>query len=84
MKKLSKITYILFIIIVTMLIYFIGIYNYRKPVAIHKSFNNILISKPDIKKIAKIEIKAKLYRGIYQGSIANINLLLVTVLKEKL
>jgi hypothetical protein len=74
MKKLSKRTYILTIISVTMLIYFIGMYNYRKPVAIYKSFSNILISKPNIEKIAKIELNAKLYRGIYEGSIADINL----------
>jgi hypothetical protein len=74
MKKLSKRTYILIIISVTMLTYLIGMYNYRKPITIQKTFSNIIISNPNIDKIEKIQINAKLHKGIYEGSIANINL----------
>ena len=74
MKKLSKRTYTIIIICVITLIYFIGINNYRKPIIINKTFNSITVSNPNIKKIAKIDINAKLYRGLYYGSIADINL----------
>ena len=71
MKKLSKRTYILIAISIIMLIYLIGIHNYRKPITIHKTFNNVIVSKSDIKKISKIEINGKIYRGIYGGTIAS-------------
>ncbi|WML34517.1 hypothetical protein [Clostridium sp. OS1-26] len=74
MKKLSKRTYILIAICITMLIYFIGIYNYGKPITIHKTFSNVIVLKSGTEKIVKAELNAKLYRGIYQGSITSINL----------
>jgi hypothetical protein len=74
MNKLSKRTYTLIVICITMLIYFIGIYNYRKPIIIHKTFNNVIVVKPGTKEKVNAEINAKLYRGIYQGSIIGFNL----------
>ena len=74
MKKLSKRTYILIAISIIMLVYFIGINNYRKPITIYKTFSNVIVLKQGFTKIAKIEINAKLYRGLYEGSISNINL----------
>jgi len=74
MKKVSKRTYILVAICIIMLIYFIGMYNYRKPIAIHKTFSDVILSNQGTKEIVKTEINAKLYRGIYRGSIIDINL----------
>jgi len=74
MRKLSKRTYILIAICITMIIYFIGMYNYRKPITIHKTFTNVIVRDQGTKKIVMAEINAKLYRGIYMGSIIDINL----------
>ncbi|GCD12368.1 hypothetical protein [Clostridium tagluense] len=74
MKKLSKRTYILIAICITVIIYFIGIYNYRKPITIHKTFSNVIVLNTGTKNIVKAEINAKLYRGIYMGSIMDISL----------
>lgn len=74
MSKLSKRTYTLILICITMLIYFMGIYNYRKPITIHKTFSNVIVVKPGTKEKVNAEINAKLYRGIYQGSIIGFNL----------
>ncbi|MBW9159519.1 hypothetical protein [Clostridium tagluense] len=74
MKKLSKRTYILIAICITIIIYFIGIYNYRKPITIHKTFSNVIVLNTGTKNIVKTEINAKLYRGIYMGSIMDISL----------
>ena len=54
MKKLSKRIYILIAISIIMLIYFIEMYNYRKPITMKKIFTNVIVSKPGTKKIAKI------------------------------
>lgn len=74
MKKSYKRTYILITICIAMLVYFIGIYNYRKPVIVHKTFNNVTIVKPGTEEKVNAKIDAKLYRGIYQGSIIGFNL----------
>ncbi len=74
MKKLSKKNYIFIMISIIIIIYCIGMYNYRKPITIHKTFSNALVIKSGTKKIAKVEINAKLYRGIYGGSISSFNL----------
>lgn len=74
MKKLSKRTYILIAICITMIIYFIGMYNYRKPITIHKTFSNVIVRDQGTKKIVMAEVNAKLYRGIYAGSIIDVNL----------
>lgn len=74
MKKSYKRTYILITICIAMLVYFIGIYNYRKPVTIHKTFNNVTVLKPGTEEKVIAEINAKLYRGIYQGSIIGFDL----------
>jgi len=87
MKKLSKSTFILIPIIITILISFIGIYNYRKPITIHKMFNEAIVIKPSRKEILKkttIEINAKLYRGLYRGSALNFNAHLVNKLEGKI
>ena len=84
MKKLSKRTYILIAISIIMLIYLIGIYNYRKPITIHKTYNNVTVSKPDTKKISKTEINAKIYRGIYGGTVAGIDLHFINRIEGKI
>jgi len=76
MRKLPKRTYILIPIFIIVLIYFIGMYNYRKPIIIHKVFNEVIVIKPSTKEVLKkttIEINAKLYRGLYRGSILDFN-----------
>ncbi|MGH4140615.1 hypothetical protein [Clostridium sp.] len=74
MKKLSKRTYIIIAICTITIIYFIGINNYRKPITLHKTFSNVTVSKSSIKKIEKIEMNSKIYKGIYKGSIIDVNL----------
>ena len=49
-------------------------YNYRKPIAIHKTFSNVILRNQGTKEVVKAEINARLYRGIYSGSIIDINL----------
>ena len=74
MKKIFKRTYTLIAICcITILIYFIGMHYYRRPIIIHKTFSNVIVLKKGIKKIVKAEINANLYRGIYKGSIIDIN-----------
>lgn len=87
MKKLSKGTFILIPIILAILISFIGIYNYRKPITIHKMFNEAIVIKPSSKEILKkttIELNAKLYRGLYRGSVLNLNAHFVNQLDGKI
>ena len=66
-----------------MLVYFIGIYNYRKPITIHKTFSNVIV-KGSTEKIVKVELNAQLYRGIFQGSIIDINLHFTNDIKGKI
>jgi hypothetical protein len=76
MKKLSKSTYILVPVIIVILIYLIGMYNYRKPITIHKTFNEAVVMEKGSKVILKkttIEVNAKLHRGLYRGSILDFN-----------
>lgn len=87
MKKLSKKTYILVAISITMLIYFIGMYNYKKPITIHKTFNEVIVTNPSSKEVLKkttIEINAKLYRGVYTGSIVKFNVHFTNKLEGKI
>ncbi len=72
MGKLKKRHYILISIILIVLIYLIGMYNYRKPIYIHKVFNDAVETKSGSKEVLKktsIELKANLTRGVYKGSI---------------
>ena len=69
MKKLSKRTYILIAIGITMIVYSTGMYNYRKPITLHKTFSNVIVRDQSAKKIVMAEVNDKLYRGIYTGSI---------------
>jgi len=76
MKKISKSIYILVPIIIVILISLIGMYNYRKPVTLHKVFNDAIVVKKSNKEMLKkttIEINTKLHRGLYRGSILNFN-----------
>lgn len=76
MKTFSKRTYILVSISIIAIICFIGMYNYKKPILIHKTFNEASVTKAGSKEILKkttIEIDANLYRGLYRGSIFNFN-----------
>ncbi|OOM77599.1 hypothetical protein [Clostridium sp. BL-8] len=76
MKVFSKKIYILVSISIIAIICFIGMYNYKKPIAIHKTFNEAIVTKPSGKEVLKkttIEIDANLYRGLYTGSIFNFN-----------
>ena len=82
MKRLR--TYILTAISITMLIYLIGMYNYRKPIIIQKSYSNVIVLEPGAKKIVKAEIDAKLYRGIYRGSIIDIDLHFINRIEGKI
>lgn len=84
MKKLSKRTYILITISITMLIYLIGMYNYRKPIIIHKKYSNVIVLEQGTKKIVKAEINGELHRGIYSGSIIDINLHFINHLEGKI
>jgi len=84
MKRLSKRTYILIAISIAILIYLIGMYNYRKPIAIQKTYSNVTLLESGIKKIVKVEINAKLYRGIYRGSIIDINLHFINRIEGKI
>ncbi|WP_411682906.1 hypothetical protein [Clostridium thailandense] len=74
MKRLSKKNYIIIVISIITLIYIIGMYKYRKPIIIHKTFSNVIVIKPGIQNTVNAEINAKIYRGIYSGSIINLNL----------
>jgi hypothetical protein len=74
MKRLPKSIY--FLILIVILGFFVGMYNYRKPIPITKTFNEVLILKPRNKEILKrttIEIDANLTRGYYRGSLLNFN-----------
>ena len=76
MKKTNNLTFKVGFIIVIALIFSIGLHNYRKPIPIHKTFNETIIVKASNKKIlkkTKIKIDANLYRGLYRGSILNFN-----------
>ena len=87
MKKLSKSTYILVPIIIVILISFIGMYNYRKPITIHKIFNEAIVMEKGSKVVLKkttIEINAKLNRGLYRGSILDFNARFVNQLEGKI
>lgn len=74
MNKLSKKTYFLIITFIAISIYLVAINAYRKPIAVHKTFNNVTLFKAGTSTIVKAETNAKLYRGIYGGSIFNFNL----------
>lgn len=87
MKKLSKKTYILITISIITVIYFIGMYNYRKPIDIHKTFNDAIITKKGSREVLKkttIKIDAKLYRGLYRGSIISFNTHFINKLEGKM
>lgn len=76
MKKLSKSIYILILIIIFILIYLVGMHNYRKPITLHKTFDQAIIVKKSSGEVIKkstIEINAKIFRGIYSGSILKFN-----------
>ena len=76
MRVFSKKNYILVSIGIIVIICFIGMYNYKKPIAIHKVFNEVIVTKSssnEVLKKATIEIDANLYRGLYKGSIFNFN-----------
>jgi hypothetical protein len=76
MKAFSKRIYILVSIIIIVIICSIGMSNYKKPVPIHKTFNEAIVTKAGSKETLKkttIEIDANLYRGLYTGSIFNFN-----------
>lgn len=74
MKKLSKKSYIIIAISIITFIYTTGMYKYRKPVIIHKTFSNVLVIKSGIQSTVNAEINGKIYRGIYSGSIIDLNL----------
>jgi len=82
--KKSKRTYILTAISITTLIYLIGMYYYRKPITLHKAYSNVIVSEPGAKKIVKAELNAKLYRGIYRGSIFDFNLHFINRIEGKI
>ena len=87
MKKLSKSTYILVPIIIVILISFIGMYNYRKPITIHKIFNEAIVMEKGSKVVLKkttIEINAKLHRGLYRGSILDFDAHFINQLEGKI
>lgn len=67
-----------------MLIYLIGMYLYRKPITIHKTYSNVTVLEPGTKKILKAEINAKLYRGKYRGSVIDINLHFINRIEGKI
>ena len=87
MKKISKRIYILAPIIIVILIYLIGMYNYTKPIIIHKVFTDGIVTRKDgneeLKKVV-IEIDAKVFRGIYTGSIWDINVHFTNRLEGKI
>lgn len=87
MKRLSKMIYILVPIIIVIFIYFIGMYNYRKPITVHKVFNEAIIVKKSNSEVIKkttIEINTKVHRGIYRGSILNFDTHFVNLLDGKI
>jgi hypothetical protein len=76
LKNLPKKIYILAPITIMILTYFTVMYNYRKPITVHKIFNEAIITKPgslEVLKETSIEINAKLHRGLYRGSILDFN-----------
>ncbi|MBI6872336.1 hypothetical protein [Clostridium aciditolerans] len=84
MKRLSKKTYVIIAISIIILIYIIGMYKYRKPITIHKTFSNVLVIKPGTQNTVKAEINAKIYRGIYRGSIISLNLHFINRIEGKI
>ncbi|MGV8983402.1 hypothetical protein [Clostridium sp.] len=59
-------------------------YKYRRPITIHKSYSNVIVLETGTKKIVNAEINAKLYRGIYRGSIIDINLHFINHIEGKI
>lgn len=87
MKKISKRIYILAPIIIVIVIFLIGMNNYTRPITIHKVFTDAIVTRKDgneeLKK-ATIEIDAKVFRGIYTGSIRDINVHFTNRLEGKI
>lgn len=74
MKKITKKNIFIILISAAVFVGFISFNNYKKPIEVHKVFNNAVTRKPssnDGLKKSTIEINAKLYRGKYRGSILN-------------
>lgn len=65
-------------------IYIIGMYKYRKPIIVHKTFNNVRVINPDTQNTVNDEINAKIYRGIYKGAIINLNLHFTNIIEGKI
>jgi hypothetical protein len=87
MKKFTKKNYIFMFIGVAIIVSFVLFNNYKKPIDIHIVFNDAVIRKSNSNEGLKdttIEINAKIYRGIYRGSILNFTARLTNQLEGKI